>query len=241
MMDAFNFINNGGVVAWLIVALGGVALYFVLERVKTLYFDCASNGEAFYAQVSSLVLADKIEEAIKFCDAHPKSPLAHVVKGVLERSDRDEDSIHQILDVKYSEVMPRLRQNFGYLMMLSNVATLMGLLGTIHGLMISFDAVSFADPSQKQTILTQGIAMYMAATFLGLAVAIPTMFAYAFLQSRQSRIFDDIIQYSQKVVDLLASRGFQAFHETSAYPGHLAAERVAAKKPLPPPTARKSA
>lgn len=239
MSDFFKFVNDGGTVAWIIFCLGIFAAVLITERVKVLYFDFAMRADEFSEKIKSFVLADKIEDAIALCSAHPKSPLAYVIKGVLERADRDDSSIHQALDIRYAEVLPKLTRRFGYLTMLSNVATLMGLLGTIHGLMISFEAVSFADPAQKQTILTQGIAMYMSATAMGLSVAIPVMFFYAFLHARQGRLMNDIVEHSSKVVDLLTGRNYEVFDKNKAYTVANGAAATPEKK-LPPAPVKKA-
>jgi biopolymer transport protein ExbB len=217
MRDFLQFVNNGGTVAWIIVGLGIFGATVIIDRVKVLYFDFAMNADAFAEKIKSYILANKIEEGIALCAVHEKAPLAYVVKGILERADRDDRSIEGAMDIRMTEVMPKLTRRFGYLTMLSNVATLMGLLGTIHGLIISFEAVSFADPAQKQTILTQGIAMYMAATALGLGVAIPIMFAYAFLHARQGRLMNQIVEHTSKIVDLMTSRNYEVFDKAKVY------------------------
>jgi biopolymer transport protein ExbB len=91
-------------------------------------------------------------------------------------------------------------------------------LGTIHGLIESFQAVSFADPAQKQTLLAQGISLSMNTTAMGLLVAIPTMIVYAFLQARQNKLIEDIISVSARLVDVLLSRSYQGYNEAAAYP-----------------------
>ncbi len=241
MRDFITFVNNGGTVAYIIVCLGIFGLVVIFDRVKVLYFDFALKTDDFAEKIKGYILANKIEDGIALCAAHEKAPLAYVVKGILERADRDDRSIEQAMDIRMTEVVPKLTRRFGYLTMLSNVATLMGLLGTIHGLIISFEAVSFADPAQKQTILTQGIAMYMAATALGLGVAIPVMFAYAFLHARQGRIMSQIIEHTSKVVDLLTSRNYEVFDKAKAYGSDGTSPKANGRENLPPaPTKRVS-
>jgi len=242
MSEFLTFVNNGGTVAWIIVCLGLFGATVVFDRVKVLYFDFALNADEFAEKIKSYIIANKVEDAIALCSAHPKAPLAYVVKGILERADRDDQSIEQAMDIRMTEVIPKLTRRFGYLTMLSNVATLMGLLGTIHGLMISFEAVSFADPAQKQTILTQGIAMYMAATALGLGVAIPIMFSYAFLHARQGRLMNQIVEHTSKIVDLLTSRNYEVFDKAKVYSvdGVPSAKGNGREKLPPAPTKRAS-
>ena len=197
-----------------LMGLFGLALIF--ERVKALYFDYALKAEEFMAKVMKWVEEDKIEEAITYCAANEKKPLAAVVKRVLERADRDDAAIDQSLDIAASEVAPKLTKNLSYLSMVSNVVTLIGLFGTVVGLIMSFKAVSFADPSQKQSLLADGISLAMHATAAGLLVAIPVMVVYSFLHAKQGRLFNEIDQHSNKLIEALRSRDFNSFG--AAYP-----------------------
>lgn len=212
--------------AVLIGIMGIVALALVIERVKVLYFEYSIKTEEFVKQVQSLIMKDQIDEAITFCTANEKAPLAHVVKGVLERSDRDDEGINQGLDIALAEIIPSLGKRLGYLAMIANVATLLGLLGTVTGLIMSFNAVAFADPAQKQTLLAQGISTAMNTTALGLSVAIPVMVCYAFLHSRQNHLLEEVSEYSAKVVDLLTTRHYQPFSQGGAYPDKLSEKQI---------------
>lgn len=201
-----------------ILLLGVFAVALCAERVKALYFDYSLDATSFMTKVLKLVEDDKTEEAITYCAANEKKPLAAVVKRVLERSDRDDAAIDHSLDIAAGEVAPKLVRNLGYLQMVSNVVTLVGLLGTVVGLIMAFKAVSFADPAQKQTLLADGISLAMHATALGLLVAIPTMFAYSFLHAKQGRLFSEIDTWANKTIEVLRARGFENFVGATVYP-----------------------
>ncbi|MEQ1875142.1 MAG: MotA/TolQ/ExbB proton channel family protein [Bdellovibrionia bacterium] len=233
MAAFFKFLAEGDIAMWAIVITGFFGVGVMIERFKTLYVDFALPVDPFMEKIKAFVMADKIEEGIALCANHPKAPMAIVVKGILERADQDDRSIDQGLDVKYTEVMPKLHKGFGYLAMIANVATLLGLLGTVHGLVMAFEAVSFADPSQKQIMLAQSISIAMVATMAGLFVAIPTMFVYAFLHARQNKLVEEIVSCSTVVVDLLKHRNYEPFKEEKVY--------AMDKKKLPPVPARKMA
>jgi biopolymer transport protein ExbB/TolQ len=212
-----------------IVGMGLFAFALIVERVKALFFTYSLKAEPFMAKVMKLVEEDKVEEAITFCAANEKKPLAMVIKRVLERSDRDDASIEHSLEIAASEVGPRLTKNLSFLAMASNVVTLIGLLGTVVGLIMSFKAVSFADPAQKQTLLADGISLAMHATAMGLMVAIPTMVVYSFLHARQGKLFAEIDHNANKLIELLRSRELAGFG-TGAMSG---AERTKVKIPAP--------
>jgi len=240
MSGIINMILESGLAGFVIVTMGIAGLALVIERVKVLYFDYSIKTDDFMKQVKSLIMNDKVEEAITYCAANEKAPLAHVVKGILERSDRDDEGIDQGLDIALAEVIPNLGKRLGYLAMIANVATLTGLLGTIQGLIMSFQAVSFADPAQKQTILAQGISLAMYTTALGLSVAIPISILYAFLHSRQNHILEEIAEHSSKVVDLLTTRHYTPFTSTGAFPHNLSESDIANMKVQPPKPGQKA-
>jgi biopolymer transport protein ExbB/TolQ len=194
----------------------GIAL--ILERAKALYFDYSIKADEFIGKVLKMVEEDKIDEAITFCAANQKKPLAHVAKRILERADRDDHAIEASLDIAASEIAPGLTKNLGYISMTSNVVTLIGLLGTVVGLIMSFKAVSFADPAQKQTLLADGISMAMHATAAGLLVAIPVMLFYSFLHARQGKLFAEIDTTSKLLIETLKNRDFADFNVGVAYP-----------------------
>lgn len=195
----------------------GIAL--IVERYKALFFTYSLEAKPFMTHVIKLVEDDKTEEAIAYCAANEKKPLAYVIKRILERSDRDESSMNDSLDIAASEIAPGLTKNLTYLAMVSNVVTLIGLLGTVVGLIMSFKAVAFADPSQKQTLLADGISMAMNATAAGLCVAIPVMVFYSFLHSKQGKLFSEIDLWANKTLDLLKNRGMETFVQASVYTG----------------------
>ncbi|MDZ4677543.1 MAG: MotA/TolQ/ExbB proton channel family protein [Oligoflexia bacterium] len=212
-----KFIIDGGVAVYSMLLLAGFSGAIIYERVQALYFRYGLKTDAFLAQIKAMIVGDRIEEAIAFCSAQGQALLPKVVKQILERSDRDDESIKNAQDISTMEIVPLITQRMGYLVMVANVATLIGLLGTIHGLIQSFQAVSFADPVQKQTLLAQGISISMNTTALGLLVAIPVMIIYSFLQARQNKMLEDIIGVSAKVVDLLMSRNYHAYDENAAF------------------------
>jgi len=103
------------------------------------------------------------------------------------------------------EVLPPLERRTSYLPILANVATLLGLLGTIIGVIQAFAAVSAADPSQKATLLAHGISVALNMTAFGLIVAVPLILSYAFLQSGTTKIIDSLDQYSTKLANFFTT------------------------------------
>ncbi len=224
-MDSFlTFINNYKIIDGWIVLTGFFGIYLMYDRYKALFVEYAMPAEPFLKQVMTLIEQDKIDEAITFCSANEKKPLAYVTKRILEKSDRDDRAVETAHDIAASEIAPKLMKSLGHLSMVSNVVTLIGLLGTVAGLITAFRAVSFADPAQKQTLLAEGISIAMTATMLGLMFAIPIMICYSFLHAKQSQLFSEVDQASQKVIEALKSRIYMPYKGLTAYPSNLNSE-----------------
>lgn len=238
MTSVFQFIVDSGVVGWAIMMVGIATLVLIYERVNMLYFKYRLNVEDLFAKIQQLVLSRKADEAVVLCSQFPHHPIANAFKTILEKSDRDDDAIFQAQDVALSEQMPHITKRVHYLSMLANVSTLMGLLGTIHGLILSFAAVAQADPAAKQALLANGIAVSMYTTALGLVVAIPAMVAYSLLVSRQNHLMDELQEKCGKLTELLTGRLFYQLNRDKVYPQGLGAE--AGRVSAPPPVTTKS-
>jgi len=236
-MDALlSFLNNYKIIDFFILAVGLFGVYLIFDRFRVLFVEYSLPAEPFLRQVLGLVEQDKIEEALTFCGANAKKPLAYVTKKILEKSDRDDEAMETALDIAASEVAPKLMKGLGHLAMVANVVTLIGLLGTVVGLITAFRAVSFADVAQKQTLLAEGISIAMTATMLGLMFAIPTMVAYSFLHAKQAQLFNEIDQSTQKIMETLKARIYMPYKGLTAYPSNLNAEQM--KKLSVPPTTK---
>lgn len=230
-MAFLNFMNASGFIGWLTFFLGIATLALVAERAKSLYFDFGMNFEEFSAKIQTLVLARKTDEALVVCSQMEGKPLASAFKTILEKADRDDDAIFQAHDIAMSENVPLITKRLHYLSMFANVATLLGLLGTIHGLILSFEAVATADPSMKQALLANGISVSMYTTALGLAVAIPAMVLYSFLVSRQNELIEQLTEKCGKLTELLTSGSLPSLTRQNVFPDSIGKEGVRAKTP----------
>ncbi|WP_413587203.1 MotA/TolQ/ExbB proton channel family protein [Bdellovibrio sp. HCB274] len=225
-MAFLKFMNESGVVGWLILLTGIGALVLIAERAKMLYKEYGMNVDEFMGKVQTLVLAKKHDEALLLCAQLEKKPLAAAFKTILEKADRDDDTIFQAHDIALSENVPLYTKRLHYLSMLANVATLMGLLGTIHGLILSFQAVAAADPALKQQLLAQGISVSMYTTALGLAVAIPAMVFFSVLTSRQNELMEEMMEKCGKLAELLTSAHIPNLSRQNVFPDQVAAPKV---------------
>jgi len=194
--------NEGGIFMWPILMLGIIAIAIVAERANVLFVKATNRKEEFTREMRKLILSGNFVKAVKMANSID-SPLARIVKAGLLQVRRTDEVIQSSMDEAALNEVPHLESRTGYLAMLSNVATLTGLLGTIVGLIHSFGAVANADPAQKGTLLAMGISEAMNCTAFGLLVAIPSLLAYAVLQSRTQKCVDEINEGSVRIVNLI--------------------------------------
>jgi len=234
MSGILGFINDAGFIGWCIVFLGIAAMAIMGERALVLFRKYGMNSEEFMTKIQTLVLARKSDEALILCSQLTDKPLAQAFKGILEKADREDDAIFQAHDIAMAEAVPLFTRRLHYLSMFANVATLMGLLGTIHGLILSFQAVAQADPSTKQAMLANGISVSMYTTALGLAVAIPVMVGYSFLVSRQNVLVETLTEKCGKLTELLTGSHLPSLTRSNVFPDSVNKDAIAAKAKTPP-------
>ncbi|OIP43508.1 MAG: hypothetical protein AUK47_02485 [Deltaproteobacteria bacterium CG2_30_63_29] len=197
---------TGGIWMYLILGVSILALGVVIERFVFIFFKYNINAHAFMAQIQKLVMANNIDRAIKLCNAAPSAALPRVIKAGLTRANKGEIEIQNAIEEASLEVVPLVMKRTATLAGLANIATLLGLLGTIIGLIDAFKALETATPDKRQEMLARGIALAMNTTAFGLIVAIPTLFAHLLLSSMSKKIVEEIDQYSVKLENLLISR-----------------------------------
>lgn len=188
-----------------VVSVVGIAI--VVERIIFLFFKYNINAPQFMAQIQKLVMANNIDRAIKLCNAAPTAALPRVIKAGLTRANKGETEITNAVEEATLEVVPQVTKRTSMLSAVANVATLLGLLGTIIGLIDAFAAVATAPPDMKSQMLTAAIAIAMNTTAFGLIVAIPLLSCFIFLSATTKKILDEIDQYSVKLINLLVARG----------------------------------
>jgi biopolymer transport protein ExbB len=216
VVDPVTMFKDGGFFMYLILAVAIVALAIAFERLFYVIFRANLNATVFMAQIQKLIMANNIDRAIKLCTQEPHAVLPRVVKAGLTRSNRTEKEIENAIDEATLEIGPVVNKRTAYLSMLANVATLVGLLGTIMGLVQAFEAVAHASAEMKQTLLAAGISVAMYTTAGGLMVAIPTLILHSIIMGRTNKILDDVDQYGLKTLNLLTARRRGVKEEASA-------------------------
>lgn len=182
------------------------AIAFTLERFYRLFMQYNVDGSSFMFEIQKYILAGDLDGAIRVCNGTGNAALPKVIKAGLQRASRSDEQIQNAIDAASLEMIPKLEKRLPYLAMIANIATLLGLLGTIAGLITSFKAIALADPAQRQAILASGIAEAMNCTAFGLVTAIFSMLLHSVLSSRATKILEEIDEFGVKLMDLLIAR-----------------------------------
>jgi biopolymer transport protein ExbB len=199
-MNLWEFFRQGGPGMWPILALMFITIYISIERWMVLG-KAKVDVDKLMSLLKSQIVSGNIRGAISTCEATP-APLTRIIAAGLRRVGGPENEIQQAMDEEALRELPKVERRTGYLAMLSNLATLAGLLGTIHGLIKSFAAVVGVDPSLKAALLSQGISEAMHCTFFGLLVGILGLAMYAVLNGKTQAIIDSINQGSVEALNL---------------------------------------
>lgn len=203
MAGTIRFFQDGGIFMFPIGIIFIVGMAIVIERFLFLAKAKKMNRDAFD---SILVLLQKKDyQGALNLGRGSDAPVAKIISAGLQRmaqSSRRED-IELAMEEGVMEAVPRLERRTGYLATLANVATLLGLLGTIHGLSEAFGAVANADPAEKSALLSASIAVAMNATAFGLFAAIPLLLCHATIQSRTLEIIDSLEMAGVKCMNIL--------------------------------------
>lgn len=123
------------------------------------------------------------------------------------QSSTQREDVETAMEEGLMEVTPRLEKRTHYLASFANIATLLGLLGTIIGLIQAFTAVAHANPAEKAALLSSSISVAMNTTAFGLIVAIPLLMLHALLQTKTTEIVDSLEMAAVKFLNLIGARG----------------------------------
>lgn len=197
--------KDGGTAMYFIAAVGLLVAILIIERFMTLR-NLNVDKDDFNEKIFGMVLRGEIRQAITFCDSRPV-PLTNTLKAGLVQvlNKRPDEEVQVAMDSAVLRETPRLEGWTGFLAVFGNVATLIGLLGTIVGLILSFGSISAADPAQKAEMLSRGISEALNCTAFGLIVAIPALVFFGFFQVRVGRAINDMIESSMSMMNLVVA------------------------------------
>jgi biopolymer transport protein ExbB len=203
MQGFAKFLHDGGTLMYFNVIVSVIVLSIIADRTIFFLVKSSVNARAFLENIRKLVLANNLDRAVKLCSA-TSAPVALVAKAGLQRFHRGEIAVAQAIEEALVDATPMLKKRIQILWSLANIATLIGLLGTVAGLIRAFAAVGSAAPELRSKLLADGIAEALNNTALGLGIAVTCIIAHAILGSMSKRQTADLEGFSLKLENLLA-------------------------------------
>jgi biopolymer transport protein ExbB/TolQ len=214
-MNLIAFIQNNLLHIAPILIAAVFAGTVMVERFKTLYRSYRmQNIDGFFEKIRELVSDGRMKEAAALCAQFRGKPAADLINEALMRAHQPEELIMNTIELARNRYAEKIQKRTSYLATIANVATLLGLLGTIAGLIESFGAVGHADAQQKAALLANGISTAMNATLLGLGLAVPCMVVFSFFVNQSNRLIAELESAGILILDSIlvsslkdASRG----------------------------------
>lgn len=196
---------EGGMVMYLIALVGFATLMLILERTLTLK-KMSLNKDSLSESLFGMILRGDIQQAIAYCDGQP-TPVTNTLKAGLVQvlNKRPDEEIQVAMDASVLRETPKVEGWTSFLAVFGNLSVLIGLLGTIIGLIKSFSGVSEADAATKAALLSKGIAEALNCTAFGLLVAIIAIFGYAIFQTLIGRMLTEMTESTMNLMNVVVS------------------------------------
>ncbi|MBY0469935.1 MotA/TolQ/ExbB proton channel family protein [bacterium] len=193
-------LEHGGFASYLIIGAGTVLIIISFERLATLFMRMSYNVRGSVDAIRSLILNKRYTDAIQICNKQPNAPEMGVMKAGLTAMENGREAMKSALGGAILEVSHKCEARIGYLALIANVATLLGLLGTISGLIKTFASLGDADAASKAKLLSVGISEAMYATAAGLGVGITAMVVHTICMAKSDAIVGDAQDAGLKLV-----------------------------------------
>jgi biopolymer transport protein ExbB/TolQ len=204
MLDTvIRFFQQGGPFMYPIIVVLAIGLTITIERYVYLN-ACKFQNRRALKKIMTMLDKGEMNSALKATQESNATVSKILAQGLMHfKNARRRDDIEASMEETIMEAIPRLEKRTHYLAMFANIATLLGLLGTIIGLIKAFTAVAQVDPSMKAEILSTSISVAMNTTAFGLMVAIPLLLFYTLLQTKTTEIIDSLEMTTVRFVNRL--------------------------------------
>ncbi len=229
-MNAFdvivNFFKQGGAFLYPIAAVFAIGLGFAVERFIYLHRVAGANRK-LWAQLAPLLRTGNFRRALELAEK-TDSALSTIMRYGISRvatAGRKED-VEKAMEESLIEVIPALEKRTHYLATLANIGMLMGLLGTVIGLINAFAAVAAVNPAEKAAMLSASISVAMNNTALGLGLAITLLLCHMYLETKTTELVDSLEVASIKFLNSVTERRSNEDEPAGKVAGARTAERI---------------
>lgn len=201
MFEGVRFwLETGGLTAWVIVFTCVILVVISYERLTFLFLKFSFKAEEALAAVRQAVLARDYTKALQICNAHPNAPDLNVVKSGLLAVEHGREAMKSSLGGAVLDVTSATEKRVPLIALIAAVSTLLGLFGTITGLIKTFAALAQADAAAKAELLGSGISEAMYSTASGLGLGIVAMVIHTLCTSKGDEIVGNAQRTGYKLV-----------------------------------------
>ena len=202
MLRAFE---EGGTAMYFIAIVGVLTAIVVIRQILAMK-DAGVDKKDFNEHLFGMILRGDIQQSISYCDSKP-SPLTNTLKAGLVQvmNKRPDEEVQVAMDAAVLRETPKVEGWVSFLAVFGNLATLIGLTGTIIGMIKSFRGVSKADDAQKAVLLSEGISEALNCTAFGLMVAVIAIATYGYFMYRINHLLNEMTESSMSLMNLVAS------------------------------------
>jgi len=194
-LSLWGILNAGGIIGWLIILMSVGAAALVIEHVWTIRAGVIMP-EGLGQQVRDLVAAGQWTKAHQQCKLQP-SVLGYVLQAGLSEAESGWSEVEKAMEDAVAEQSARLFRKIEYLSVIGNIAPMLGLLGTVIGMIFAFREVAASQGAARAADLAEGIYLALVTTVLGLIVAIPSLAAFAVLRNRVDQLVAETAYLAQ--------------------------------------------
>jgi biopolymer transport protein ExbB/TolQ len=188
MLNGLTILMNHGISGYLILITAFFCALISVERLYYLYVKMSFDGKQELEAISREIMTRNYNKALQICHLSPRNPQLVVIRDGLLALESGREAMNSAISAAVLEVSKGLEQRLAYLSLIASSATLLGLFGTIMGLITTFAAIANADPSSKARLLGLGISEAMYSTAAGVIVGILAMVVHTLCTSQADHI-----------------------------------------------------
>ena len=194
-----KIIMGGGVVGWAIILLSIISLALAIEHFVTVRRDKLVPPELI-DEVEALFEEEEYQEALELCESEPNF-LTNILSAGLPKINAGFEAMEKAMDEVSEEETIKLQQKISWLNLIANIAPMMGLLGTVYGMIVAFNTITKLGQNVTPADLSQGISAALVTTMLGLIVAIPTMSVFFYFRNKVIKVSLELAAIADDLVE----------------------------------------
>ncbi len=202
LLRSFTFHSDSAAFMWVLALIAAAAVALIIERLHSLKKRRDVDSAAFTERIRALIREQNLTEAFSICASAGPRALPRIVGSGIKMAQRTPQMIRTAMEEETVHMVSELEKRSDLIMTCGNISTLVGLMGTIYGLIICFAAVASPDvaATEKTSLLASGISTAMNTTLLGLLISVPCVFIYSVIRTRTDVTISEIDRYATSIL-----------------------------------------